>query len=336
MKTREKVLKTALELLNERGVDRVSARTIASEMGISDGNLRYHFRTKEDIVYALYLKLVEQLNHNFAQHQATSVNLSDIYHALRFTFEQFVAYRFILLDFTKIMRQYPNVQGHYRQLCQLREQQFLAAAKDLISNGFFRDDIDQEQYRYLAAHFSILSDAWLARAEGLLEESAPNQLDYFVRVTFGLVMPYLTETGRKEYEHLLVTNSSERSLALRPAIPAALINDTMSDEERFQNETLRPILKMQNPLLLALFRQYIQRRKNEFYQLPEPQRPTYVRQALQKDVTLRSTLKGIVIGHFTEAEWERYTALPRSLDKRIFQLVTQRLLSQLDRLGSVS
>ena len=89
---------------------------------------------------------------------------------------------------------------------------------------------------------------------------------------------------------------------------------------------------MQNSLLLALFRQHIQRRKNEFYQLPEPQRPIYVQQALQKDTTLRNTLKGVVVGHFTEAEWERYAALSGPLDKRLLQLATQRLQSQLNEL----
>jgi hypothetical protein len=124
----------------------------------------------------------------------------------------------------------------------------------------------------------------------------------------------------------------EQLIALRPAIPAARIISDTSDEERFQNETLRPILKMQHPLLLALFRQHLHRRKNAFYQLPEPQRLAYVQQAIQKDATLRNTLKGIVIGHFTEAEWEQYAGLSGPLDKRILHLVTQRLQSQLDEL----
>ncbi len=129
-----------------------------------------------------------------------------------------------------------------------------------------------------------------------------------------------------------MNHRDEQLLVLRPANPAALITDKISDEERFQNETLRPILKLQNPLLLALFRQYIQRRKNEFYQLPEPQRPTYVQQAVQKDATLRNTLKGVIIGHFTDAEWEQYATLSRPLDKRLLQLAIQRLQSQLEEL----
>ncbi len=129
-----------------------------------------------------------------------------------------------------------------------------------------------------------------------------------------------------------MNHRDKQLLILRPAIPAALIIDDMSDEERFQNETLRPILKMQHPLLLALFRQYVQRRKNEFYRLSESQRPIYVQQALQKDAALRNTLKGVVVGHFTEAEWERYDRLSGPLDKRLLQLAIQRLQSQLEEL----
>lgn len=129
-----------------------------------------------------------------------------------------------------------------------------------------------------------------------------------------------------------MTNRDQVLLALRPSIPAALVTNTISEEERFQNETLRPILKLQNSLLLTLFQEYIQRRKNEFYQLPEPQRPAYVQQALQKDTVLRNTIKGIVIGHFTEVEWGRYVSLSQPIDKRMLQMAIQRLQSQLEAL----
>ena len=66
--------------------------------------------------------------------------------------------------------------------------------------------------------------------------------------------------------------------------------------------------------------------------MPAPQRPAYVQQALQKDAGLCNTLKGMIVGHFTEAKWEKYIVLAHSLDKRIFQLANQRLQSQLDEL----
>ena len=41
---------------------------------------------------------------------------------------------------------------------------------------------------------------------------------------------------------------------IRPEVPKALVHDQMSDEERFQNATLRPIVKLQNPLLIEVFK----------------------------------------------------------------------------------
>ena len=103
----------------------------------------------------------------------------------------------------------------------------------------------------------------------------------------------------------------------------------MTNEERFQNKTLRPILKGQNSLLLAMLRLHLSVRKNIFYQLPQEQRPPYLVQAIQKDANLRGTLKGIVIGQFTEDEFAQYATMAPAIDKRMMQLTIQRLLSQL-------
>ena len=58
--------------------------------------------------------------------------------------------------------------------------------------------------------------------------------------------------------------------SIRPIIVSAQINDAMTADERFQNETLRPIIKMQNHLLVVVFRNYISKRKNVFYDLSLP------------------------------------------------------------------
>ena len=54
-------------------------------------------------------------------------------------------------------------------------------------------------------------------------------------------------------------------LRIRPEIKKTKSFDTMGVEERFQNETLRPILKLQNPLVIEVFHNYIEKRKGVFY-----------------------------------------------------------------------
>jgi len=56
-------------------------------------------------------------------------------------------------------------------------------------------------------------------------------------------------------------------LGIRPEIKTTQLHDNMSSDERFQNKTLRPILKFQNALLLAIFKNYICKHKNTFYEL---------------------------------------------------------------------
>ena len=118
-------------------------------------------------------------------------------------------------------------------------------------------------------------------------------------------------------------------LRFRPEIPTAKITDMMSDDERFQNETLRPIIKFQNDLLLAVFRNYINKHKNAFYELALEKRLDYVENAIQKDIKFRNSLKGMIIGQFTQEEYTAYIENSSALNKRMMNMVIERLKSQI-------
>ncbi|MEP3209928.1 MAG: glyoxalase [Maribacter sp.] len=121
---------------------------------------------------------------------------------------------------------------------------------------------------------------------------------------------------------------NERSHSLkkiRPQISSAKITDNMSNDERFQNETLRPIIKLQNDLFLIVFQNYIAKRKNTFYELSPQKRLDYIAHAIQKDLKFRNSLKGMVIGQFTVEEYERYTRNSSALNKRMMNMVIKRI-----------
>jgi len=125
---------------------------------------------------------------------------------------------------------------------------------------------------------------------------------------------------------------NDRSISLlkvRPEIKTTQINIEMSDDERFQNETLRPILKMQNPLFIAVFKNYIKKHKNSFYELGLEKRLQYIEHAVQRDVKFRNSLKGVVIGQFTVEEYELYITNSSALNKRMMNMVVKRLKDQL-------
>lgn len=126
-----------------------------------------------------------------------------------------------------------------------------------------------------------------------------------------------------------MTTRDQQLLAARPTIESITINDRMSDEERFQNQTLRPVIKLQNDLFIEVFRNYIAKHKNVFYQLTIEKRLNYIENAIHKDIKFRNSLKGIVIGQFTVDEYLMYIKNSSALNKRMMNIVKQRLQSNI-------
>jgi hypothetical protein len=124
-------------------------------------------------------------------------------------------------------------------------------------------------------------------------------------------------------------NSRDTNLkSIRPIISSALVTDNMSENERFQNKTLRPIIKLQNDLFLAVFNNYIKKYKNVFYDLSLEKKMIYIENAIQKNIKFRNSLKGMVIGQFAIEEYETYIQNSSALNKRIMQIIMERLKDQ--------
>ena len=115
---------------------------------------------------------------------------------------------------------------------------------------------------------------------------------------------------------------------LRPVLKN-LINSNTSDLERFQNEVLRPIIKMQNNLLVALFKNYIRNREIEFNKLKAEVQVNKINSILTKDINFKNILLGSIIGHFNENEIKIYLKSKSELNTRIIQMLKQRLQDNL-------
>lgn len=125
-----------------------------------------------------------------------------------------------------------------------------------------------------------------------------------------------------------MNDRSTELLRFRPILPNARVTDEMSQDEQFQNATLRPIIKFQNNLLIAAFRNYANKHKNSFYELILPKRLEYIEHAIQKDMKFRNSLKGMIIGQFTVEEYETYIQNSSALNKRMMNMVVERIKDQ--------
>ena len=115
-----------------------------------------------------------------------------------------------------------------------------------------------------------------------------------------------------------------------------IINNQSSSEELFQNKTLRPILKLQNDLFVLVFINYAVKQKNTFFDLSPEKKFAYIENTIQRDIKFRNSLKGMVIALFTSDEYEAYIKNSSNLNKRMMNMLIERLKSQVQLLDKVA
>lgn len=120
----------------------------------------------------------------------------------------------------------------------------------------------------------------------------------------------------------------DRLRQIRPVLSV----DTSEQQpmEAFQSLTLRPICKLQNPLVLMTVAHYLQKYNTGFRQMDRADRERKVRDLLKEDRRLKRSLIGMIAGHFTEEEYAFYLNHQREVRRRLVELLTQRVLDQLD------
>ncbi len=106
------------------------------------------------------------------------------------------------------------------------------------------------------------------------------------------------------------------------------INSQSSAEEFFQNQTLRPILKLQNDLIIEVFRNYIVKSKTDFFNFKTEKKLQFIEHSIQRDIKFRNVLKGLVIALFTINEFNLYIQNSSALNKRMMSMMIERIKNQ--------
>ena len=114
------------------------------------------------------------------------------------------------------------------------------------------------------------------------------------------------------------------------------VSDQSSAEELFQNEVLRPILKLQNDLFVASFINHLTKNKIDFSTNSIEKKFTIIENAIQKDIKFRNALKGMIVGLFTTDEYFLYIKNSSNLNKRMMSMLIERLKSQVQLLEKES
>lgn len=115
MKTYQKIIDESLRLFNQEGERNVTTNHIANHLSISPGNLYYHFRNKEEIIYQIFLQYKAYIHQHIALPQERTLTVRDILTYLEKAFHAIWMFRFMFYDLSSLLARNPKLCTEYHQ-----------------------------------------------------------------------------------------------------------------------------------------------------------------------------------------------------------------------------
>lgn len=196
MGTKEKILATALELFNEQGIDVITIRHIAKEMGISHSNIQYYFKNADDIITTIYVNHINELNTLPVFTAGGEREPGALRESVTAILEHIFRYRFIYIHFVVIARRMPELRKVYAQRFKIRRSQFLQLFEDYRQHGIVRADIPARVWESLIGSIYMIGDFWISANELTTRLKGRKAVTHYADLLLDLFYPYLTEKGR--------------------------------------------------------------------------------------------------------------------------------------------
>ena len=191
IKTAERILASALQLFNESGTAAVSTNHIAAALGMSPGNLYYHFHNKEEIIRALFEQQFARWDELYSEPADRLPTLGDLQQIVRATFATAWEYRFIYRELIALLRRDEQLR---RRWVAIRARGF-AGFRELVevfgAAGVLRVPDDPAVVTRLAELCWLISEFWLASVEVSGETVDAAQMDRGVGLMLQVLDPFM-------------------------------------------------------------------------------------------------------------------------------------------------
>lgn len=187
MSTRTRILDTALELFNDQGSRHVTTNHIAAACGISPGNLYYHFRNKEEIIRALYQRMIESWDRDAPQ---LTPDRESLLRAIDRGTAVYWEYRFLHLELAALGRQDPELKAMTEAVSGRRRQEIGNFLQLLVANGELSNP-GEERLALLTDAIWLISMCWQPYLEMTGRPLEPATIGRAGDIVRMLVEPYI-------------------------------------------------------------------------------------------------------------------------------------------------
>ena len=205
MKTKDKIIETAIDLFNIHGTKAISTNHIAKEMGISPGNLYYHFRSKNDII--------RSISDNFSNELGSALKIqldtiSDFSSNLTSLFNRFFkiqqSYQFLFLEGVHLTKQDSRLLDNYTNLRSLIKKGYHELLSNLVKIKIMKRQSLNIIDDLLDAQWIIM---WYWINHTILDRNTYDdfQIKKGIKLSFSIIKPQLTSIGKVAFDRTLQT-----------------------------------------------------------------------------------------------------------------------------------
>ncbi|MDP3138550.1 MAG: TetR/AcrR family transcriptional regulator [Burkholderiaceae bacterium] len=202
-RTAERILEVTLDLFNRFGEPNVSTTLISSELGISPGNLYYHYPAKDELINSLYDRYEKSLS-ELLETGGGVQNVEDAWFFMHSLFELIWEYRFLYRDLNDLLSKNRRLETRFQWVLESKAQAIQALLGSMSHSGALR--IDPREIESTAAGMVVILTYWLSYEyvrnprQALEPLNAQQAMLRGAHHVLNLLMPYLEPVQRA---HLL-------------------------------------------------------------------------------------------------------------------------------------
>lgn len=187
--TKNNILQKAIELFNELGTASVSANALAEALGISAGNLQYHYKNKDEIIRAILEVMFKQFDTAY-QPAPGPFTLETLRRMMRFNLEIIWQYRFFYRELGALMRHDPALASRFREIQAKRLTDQETLVKRLASAGGVQIALSSDELHRVFMVGWVLAHTWLPYVESMGQEINETALDEAAEMLVQHYKPY--------------------------------------------------------------------------------------------------------------------------------------------------
>ncbi len=202
--TKNKILETTLQLLNERGLSNVKMRDVSQELSISIGNLTYHYPKWENLIDDIFQQFQAEVNELYVYFPK---DISEVVSYIERIYEVQIRYAFLFSNFYIFFQQFPKYKAIEEDFFLTRMKIMRQALEKLVHKNYLYPAGCEHNYDLLVKNTWLVLSGWYGFSMIFKDTTYAITKEEFFLSIWNMYVYHLTESGkeivRKSYFELM-------------------------------------------------------------------------------------------------------------------------------------